>query len=96
MRRNNTESIGQVLKQFMEENPFIKRKIAENRAIEAWKIVAKGAVSYTTNIYIRFDVLYVHLSSAVLRQELQMMTAPLIEKINAYAGMPIITKIVLK
>ena len=36
MRKRNTESIGEVLKQFFEENQFFKRKIAESRVISGW------------------------------------------------------------
>ncbi len=73
MRKRNTESIGEVLRQYFEENQFIKRKLAESRAVTGWpRLLGKMINSYTTNIYLRNGVLYVSLSSSVLRSELMM------------------------
>ncbi len=97
MRRKNTESIGEVLRQYFDENPFIKRKIAENRAVSGWKaLLGKSATNYTTSIYLRNGVLYVQLSSAVLRSELLMAKDMLKKKLNEYAGMAVIDDIVLR
>ena len=42
MRKRNTESIGEVLKQFFEENAFFKRKLAESRVVTGWpKLLGK-------------------------------------------------------
>ena len=97
MRRRNTESLGEVLRQYFEENPFIRRKIAETRVISGWKVLlGVSASNYTTNIYLRNGILYVHLSSSVLRSELLMAKDRLIDKLNDYAGMPVINDIVLR
>lgn len=97
MRRKNTESIGEVLRQYFSENPFIARKIAENRAVTGWKeMLGKSAANYTTNIYLRNGVLYVHLSSSVLRSELLMAKDMLKDKLNKYAGMHVISDIVIR
>lgn len=97
MRRKNTESIGEVLRQYFEENPFIRRKIAESRVITGWKVLlGKSATNYTTSIYLRNGILYVQLSSAVLRSELIMAKEVLKKKLNEYAGMQVIDDIVLR
>lgn len=97
MRRKNTESIGEVLRQYFDENPFIKRKIAENRAVAGWNVMlGKSATNYTTNIYLRNGVLYVQLTSAVLRSELLMAKEMLKKKLNEYAGMTVIEDIILR
>lgn len=97
MRKKNTESLGEVLRQYFEENPFIRRKLAESRVVSGWKTIMGISVSnYTTNIYIRNGVLFVHLSSSVLRSELLMVKDRLKDKINDYAGMQIVNDIVLR
>lgn len=97
MRRRNTESIGEVIRQYFEENPFIKRKIAENRAVEGWaKMMGRSATNYTTNIYLRNSVMYIHLSSSVLRSELLMAKDRLIKNLNDYAGMQVVDDIILR
>lgn len=97
MRRTNTQSIADILKEFMSENPLLEEKLAESRALNAWEELMGRAVSrYTTQLYIRKKVLYVHLSSAVLRGELSLCKEQLAERLNEKAGMPVVTEIVLR
>lgn len=97
MRKRNTESIGEVIRQFFEENQFFKRKLAESRAVTGWaKLLGPMINSYTTNIYFRNGVLYVSLSSSVLRSELVMAKEKLITKLNEYAGIPVINDIIFR
>ncbi|NDW19614.1 DUF721 domain-containing protein [Dysgonomonas sp. 216] len=97
MRKKNTESIGDVLKQFFEENQFIKRKIAENRIISGWaKLFGPAIASYTSNLYLNNNILYVHLTSSVLRSELIMSKERMITALNKYAGMDIVNNIIFR
>lgn len=97
MRKRNTESLGEVLKQFFEENLFFKKKLAESRIISGWaQILGKTVDSYTSGLYIRGNILHVQLTSSVLRAELIMGKEPLIEKLNKHAGIDIINDIVFK
>ncbi|GAB6011384.1 DciA family protein [Viscerimonas tarda] len=97
MRRRNTESLGEVIKQFFEENRFIKAKVAESRIISGWgKILGPAIASYTTNIYLKNNILYIHLSSSVLRAELMMSKERIITNLNKYAGMDIVKEIIFR
>lgn len=97
MRKRNTEAIGEVLKQYFEENPFIRKKLAENRVISAWSVLfGKTIVSYTSNIYLKNNKLYVHLTSSVLRSELLMAKDKMIKALNEYAGMDVVEEIVFQ
>ena len=49
---------------------------------------------YTRNLYIRNQILYVHLSSAALRQELMMGRELLVRKLNEKVGANVITNII--
>ncbi|MDR2955475.1 MAG: DUF721 domain-containing protein [Prevotella sp.] len=97
MRKRNTESIGEVLKQYFEENQFFRRKLAESRAVTGWsKLLGPMITSYTRNVYLRNNVLYVSLSSSVLRSELLMAKEKLIEKLNDHAGIHVINDIIFR
>ena len=97
MRKKNTETIGDVLKQFFEENQFIKRKIAESRVISGWsKLFGPSIASYTTNIYLNNSTLYINLKSSVLRSELMMSKERLISSLNDYAGMKVVNDIIFR
>ncbi|MDH6354899.1 putative nucleic acid-binding Zn ribbon protein [Dysgonomonas sp. PH5-45] len=97
MRKKNTESIGEVLRQYFEENPFFRKKIAESRVISGWHSLFGATVkSYTTNVYLRNGVLYVHLSSSVLRSELMMAKEKMIKTLNTHAGMDVVADIIFR
>lgn len=97
MRKRNTESLGEVLRQFFEENPFFRRKFAESKVVTGWgKILGSAVASYTTNIYFRNNVLYVHLSSSVLRAELIMIKEKIISNLNTHVGMDVVQDIIFR
>lgn len=97
MRKKNTETVGEALKQFFSENRFLQQKFAESRVISAWPTVLGSALaSYTTNIYLKNGILYVHLSSSVLRSELIMAKDLLIKKLNDKAGLPVVNDIIFR
>ena len=97
MRPVNTQSIAEIIKDFLSENPSLNEKMAEVRAINAWEgLMGAATTRYTTRLYISKRVLYVHLSSAVLRSELLMCREQLIKRLNEKAGMPVIDDLVLK
>lgn len=97
MRKRNTESIGEVLRQFFEENRFFRQKLAESRVISGWeKTLGSVVASYTDNLYLRNNILYVHLTSSVLRGELIMCKDKLITNLNRYAGVNVVKDIVFR
>ncbi|MDD2246305.1 MAG: DUF721 domain-containing protein [Proteiniphilum sp.] len=97
MLKKNAQPLSKALSDFFEKNSALKNKMAEHRAIRGWSEVLGEAVSkYTGNVYFNRGVLYVQLTSAVLRAELLMNKEGLIKKLNDYAGLPIIRDIVIR
>lgn len=95
MKRTNTQTLKEALNLFLEENSILTDKLAETRLINSWgKILGTSTERYTTNIYIHKKVLYVHLSSSVLKNELMMCREKLISRLNEEAGKEVITDIV--
>ena len=96
MRRKNTQSIGDVIGEYL-ETMKIRRKLKESRIEKDWaEMVGKNAASLTERVFIRNKVLFVHLKSSVLRNELLMMRETIIKRINEKAGEELINKVVLK
>ena len=96
MRRKNTQSIGEVLKEYV-ESMSIRRRLKESRIERIWEeLLGKNAASLTRKVFIRNGVLFAYLNSSVLRNELLMMRDTLIGRINEQAGEVIVTKIVLR
>jgi predicted nucleic acid-binding Zn ribbon protein len=96
MRRSKTVSLADALKDYIREMNFTE-KLGEVDVISSWEeIVGKAISSRTTRIYIKDKVLYVHLSSSVVRNELSMLREALREKLNARAGLEVVRDIVLR
>ncbi len=96
MQRKNTQSIGEVLKEYI-DSMRLSRKLKESRIETQWEeLLGKNAASLTRKLVIRNKVLYVYLNSPALRNELLMMREKLIQRINEEAGEELISKMVLK
>ena len=91
MKRNDAEQIGQFLRQESLESP-----LNEQRLLDAWPEILGPAATYTSNLYIRNQTLYVHLTSAALRQELMMGREMLIRALNTKVGATVITNIIFR
>jgi len=96
MRRSKTISLAEAVKDYIREMN-LEGKLLEVNLINSWEeIVGKVVSSKTSRIYIKDKILYVHLSSSVVRNELLMLRQTLKEKLNERAGMEVIRDIVLK
>lgn len=96
MKRNNTQSIKDVLKEYV-ESMHIRSKLKESRLKDQWeKMLGKNAASLTRKLEIKNKVLYVTVDSSVLRNELLMMREKIINHINEMAGEVIVEKIMLR
>lgn len=96
MRRSKTISLAEALQDYIKEMNF-EGKLNEVGIISSWEeTVGKAIASRTSKIYIRDRVLYVHLNSSVVRNELLMLRQALKEKLNGKAGTEVIKDIVLR
>jgi predicted nucleic acid-binding Zn ribbon protein len=96
MRRSKTISLAEALKDYIKEMN-LGGKLSEIGVINSWEeIVGKAISTRTTKIYIKNKILYVHLNSSVVRNELLMLREILKEKLNEKAGSEVIKDIVLR
>jgi hypothetical protein len=96
MRRSKTISLAEAVNDYIKEMN-LGGKLSEVAVINSWEeIVGKAISSRTTKIFIKDHILYVHLSSSVVRNELLMLREALKEKLNKKAGSEVIKDIVLR
>lgn len=96
MRRSNTQSLSEVLKDFIEQNRM-QRKLKEVDIVQGWEDLLGSTIArYTRNIYISNRILYVDITSAVVKNELFLMREEICRRINENAGEEMITRIVFK
>lgn len=96
MRRSNTQSLGDVLRDYIRDTG-IERKLKEVDIVQSWEeLLGKTVAHYTRNISIKNRILYVEISSAVVKNELFMMREEIRKKMNERAGEEIVSKIIFK
>jgi len=96
MRRSKTISLAEAMKDYIKEMN-LEGKLVEVNLINSWdEIVGKAISSRTAKVYIRDQVLYVHLNSSAAKNELLMLKEALKEKLNERAGRAVIKDIVLR
>jgi predicted nucleic acid-binding Zn ribbon protein len=96
MRRNKTISLAEAIKDYIREMN-LEGKLSEIGIINSWEeCVGKAISSRTTKIYIKDHILFVHLNSSVVRNELLMLRQALKDKLNEKAGTEVIKDIVFR
>ena len=84
MKRNDAEQIGKLIRTFLRQES-LESPLNEQRLINSW-----------AELYIRNQILYVHLTSAALRQELMMGRDLLVRNLNRHVGAQVITNIIFR
>ena len=96
MKRGETKPIAALVRAMLREEG-LETPLNEHRLINAWGEVLGGAVSfYTKELYIHNQVLYVTLTSSVLRHELFMNRKELVRKLNEHVCAVVITDIIFR
>jgi predicted nucleic acid-binding Zn ribbon protein len=96
MRRNKTISLAEAMKDYIREMN-LEGKLSEISVINSWEeTVGKAISSRTKKIYIKDHVLYVNLTSSVVRNELMMLRQGLMDRLNEKAGTEVIKDIVFR
>ena len=94
-RINEVETVGDTLLRYLRKE-CLDSPLNEFRLLEAWPQILGPAAKYTTDLYIRNQTLYVHLTSAALRQELMMGRELLVRSLNQKVGSMVITNIIFR
>ena len=95
-RTSNEGTIGDVLKQIIDKNK-LQPGIDDVVVQEAWKkLMGNGVNSYTRNIILKNGVLYVELTSSVLREELTFGKDKIIKLINEELDREVVKNVVLR
>lgn len=95
MRKQKAEAVGMIVRQFLREEG-LETPYNEYRLIESWpEVMGPGIARHTTDLQIRNRVLFVRLSSSVIRSELMMARSLLVRRLNEHVGAQVIEKVVL-
>lgn len=95
-RLNDNNSIGDVLKEFIEANK-LQAGMDKINVRDAWKnLMGNGVNNYTREIMLKGTTLYVELTSAVLREELSYGKEKIVKMINEELRREVVKEVVLR
>ena len=93
MRRTKAKEIGDLLRQFIRDEG-LETPLNQHRLISSWgEVMGKGIYSYTGDIFIKNQTLYVKITSSVLRQELTIGRKNIVRRLNDHVGAQVIVDI---
>ena len=95
-RINNQSIVGDILNQIIKTNK-LESGLNQVSVIDAWKnLMGNGVNNYTRSVALRNNILYVELTSSVLREELSYGKDKIIKMINEELGKEVVKEVVLR
>ncbi|MBR1682603.1 MAG: DUF721 domain-containing protein [Bacteroidaceae bacterium] len=94
MRKQKAEAVGTLLHQFLREEG-LETPYNEYLLVQSWpEVMGQGIARYTADVQIRNRVLYVRLTSSVVRAELMAGRTQLVHRLNNHVGAQVIERII--
>ncbi len=93
MFKREVKSLDELLNRFLREEG-LETPLLQQRVVNAWEQVAGPMVArYTTEKFVKNQMLFVKITNPALRQDLSMMRALLVMRLNAVVGSSVITDV---
>jgi Protein of unknown function (DUF721). len=93
MFKREVKSLDELLNRFLREEG-LETPLLQQRVVNAWEQVAGPMVArYTTEKFVKNQMLFVKITNPALRQDLSMMRAQLVKRLNAVVGSSVITDV---
>lgn len=93
MKRSKTESITNLLNEFLREQG-LETPLNQHRLIDIWPEVMGCAINrYTGDLFIKNQTLHVKINSASLKNDLMMNRSELVKRLNEAVGAYVISDI---
>ena len=97
MIRRKTERINETLRLFWKDNPELYHKMLEARVQRLWgELFGPTIAGYTSGLYVKNRVLYVSITSSVVRSEMLSMRKRLVATLNEHAGSDVIDDVMIR
>lgn len=94
--KHEVEPIGKLIQKYLREE-CLETPLNEKRLMAAWSdVLGPQIAALTQSMFIKNQVLYVHLNSSVLRQELMMARDLIVRRLNAAVQAQVITNIIFR
>jgi hypothetical protein len=95
-RKDSPQQLSEALDRFISANK-LEKGLDKVNAQKAWEnLMGNGVNSYTREVRLERGILYVSLSSAVLREELSHGKSKIVSMLNESLGKDLVQKVVLR
>ena len=95
-RKDSPQQLSEALDRFISANK-LEKGLDKVNAQKAWEnLMGNGVNSYTREVHLERGILYVSLSSAVLREELSHGKSKIVSMLNEALGKDLVQKVVLR
>lgn len=95
-KRDTSKKLSTILEEVLRENNM-NRQLLEHKASSLWSMVLGPTVNHVTrDVYVHNGVMFVELTSSVVRQELTMIKNRIMKRINEAVGSDVLTDIVFR
>ncbi len=96
MKRTEAKTVGEIINQLLRQQQ-LDDKLLQNRACQLWPVVmGRGIDNLTSSVTARGGVMTVAVTSAPLRNELLLLRASIIQRINEQLGSEVIHEIIFR
>lgn len=93
MQRTNAQHISSILQAFLRSNG-LETPLNQHRLVEAWpQVMGPTIARYTGKRFIQNQTLFVQVLSGPLKQDLQMSSKAIVEKLNRFVGAQVIAHV---
>jgi predicted nucleic acid-binding Zn ribbon protein len=97
MKRQNTQSISDILREMIENNQRLSTGLQETQVIQNWpQLLGPSVARHTEQVYLSKGVLFVKLNSSVVRNELLMLKEKIIKSLNQSVNATVVNDIVFR
>ncbi len=93
MKRKKAIPIGDLDRQYLRDEG-LETPLNQHRLISSWgEVMGNGILTYTGELFIKNQTLWVKINSSVLRQELSIGRNQIVRRLNEHVGAQVITDV---
>lgn len=95
MKKKNEQTLEEAIQLYL-NHYRLAGKLTEADLQQSWRaIMGNSIANHTTEIYLKKQVLVIHLDSSVLRNELSFAKNKIVEKVNEYFKKEVVKEVLL-
>lgn len=96
MRKKKTQQIGDIISEWMQEEPSMHEQVVATEAVHAFKLMMGPLGQEIRSAYIHERTLFVRIASSAVREELHQRREQLAKRLNEAVNAAIVDQIIFR